>query len=520
MSGPLGGTRLSRPLHYLGLSIAVPRARQVCPLSVRMEVPDQTIFTLNRFVMDIPKPNPEECSAYHETLKAWCHTQALAAAGLEGSEPGIIGNEPQVQKIPSVQLHEGGTHPKHSFVSTRIGIIGAGLMGTSIAAWHLKKGCRVVITDSSTSALQSVSDRLIDELREHGSTDLSKIDTMLANVRISGQLDDLADCDCILESIVEDIPAKRQLFSSLDQCVRPEAIILSNTSTIPIGKLAKGLRYPERVCGLHFLHPVRCRDLVEVIPHPATERAVTGRVVKHAVGIGKLPVLVKDMPGFVVNRLLFPYLSEALELMAEGISPEIIDRAAAEVGFDLGPVSIMDEVGLDTTWAAGRILWDAFPKRITPSPILVTMLKHKRLGRKTGRGFFDYSQPPTQGGVRPLDPETSQLIASWIGSAPASEGRSIPMRLVLAMAFEAALILSDGAADDPRAIDACAVFGLGFPRSLGGPLFWIRSVGFSTLREIIESYCRPALAGEILKAIEDVAKRGLDHSPVVERGSA
>ena len=516
MNSTFGGTRLSRPLHYLGLSIPIPRLRQACPLSVRMEVPDQTFFSLNRFVMDIPKPNPEKCFAYHETLKAWCRAQALAAAALEGSEPGIIGNELQVQKTPSVQFHEGGTHFNDVLLFPRIGIIGAGLMGTSIAAWHLKKGCRVVITDSSTSALHSVSDRLIDELREHGSTDLSKIDAMLANVRISGQLDDLVDCDCILESIVEDIPAKRQLFSNLEHYVRPEAIILSNTSTIPIGRLASGLKYPGRICGLHFLHPVRCRDLVEVIPHPATERDVIGRVVKHAIGIGKLPVLVKDMPGFVVNRLLFPYLSEALELMAEGISPEIIDRAAAEVGFDLGPVSIMDEIGLDTTWAAGRILWDAFPKRVTPSPILVTMLKHKRLGRKAGRGFFNYSQPLTARGGRPLDPETCKLIASWIGSAPASEGRSIPMRLVLAMAFEAALILSDGAADDPRTIDACAVFGLGFPRSLGGPLFWIRSVGLSTLREIIESYCRPALAGEILKAIEDVAKRGLGHSPVLE----
>jgi 3-hydroxyacyl-CoA dehydrogenase len=466
--------------------------------------------------MDFPKPNPEKCFAYHEGLKAWCRTQAFALAGLECSEPDISGNASPVQKSSCVLLHEGGTHPNKSFEFPRIGIIGAGLMGASIAAWHLKEGCRIVITDSSMSALESLTDRLIDELREYGSTDLGKIDAILANMRITGQFDDLADCDCILESIVEDVAAKRQLFSSLEQYVRPEVIILSNTSTIPIGKLAKGLRYPERVCGLHFLHPVRCRDLVEVIPHSATDRAVIGRVVKHAAGIGKLPVLVKDTPGFVVNRLLFPYLNEALELMAEGISPEIIDRAAAEVGFDLGPVSIMDEIGLDTTWSAGRILWEAFPKRITPSPILVTMLKHKRLGRKTGRGFFDYSQPPTRGGVRPLDPETSKLIASWIGSPPASEGHSIPMRLVLAMALEAVLILSDGAADDPRTIDACAVFGLGFPRSLGGPLFWIQSVGFSTLRRLIDGYCRPALATEIFKAIENVAKRDLDHSLVLD----
>lgn len=459
--------------------------------------------------MDIPAPNSEECSAYHANLVAWCRAQALAAAGLGRSETAFSGDEHEVQKSQDAQPSERHTGLDAGSPFRRIGIIGAGLMGTSIAAWHLQKGCQVVITDSSPSALQSVESRLTRELREYGSSDLSKIAAMVANVQISGQLDDLADCDCILESIVEDVTVKRQLFFNLESRIGPETIILSNTSTIPIGRLANGLASAGRVCGLHFLHPVRCRDLVEVIPHATTDPPVISQVVKHALGIGKLPVLVKDLPGFVVNRLLFPYLSEALQLMAEGISPEIIDQAAEEVGFELGPVSIMDEIGLDTTWAAGRILWEAFPKRIAPSPILVTMLKHKRLGRKVGRGFFDYSRPSTPSNARSLDPETARLIASWMGDASPAESPSIAMRLVLAMALEAALILSDGAADDPRIIDACAVFGLGFPRSLGGPFFWTHFVGFSALREMVGSAFPQNRTPEILKSFERVAELGL-----------
>ncbi|MGQ9563056.1 MAG: 3-hydroxyacyl-CoA dehydrogenase family protein [Thermogutta sp.] len=456
--------------------------------------------------MNIPKPTPDDCLAYHAALRAWCQAQALAIAECRGPQRGNSEIESQSQQAQPERADGDRGGLTNSWPFHSIGIIGAGLMGVNIAAWHLQKGCHVAITDSSVSALETVIERLASELQLYTSIDLGTIDAILARLRISQRVGELADCDSILESIVEDARTKQKLFSNLENYVSPETILLSNTSTIPIGTLANGLRYPERVCGLHFLHPVRCRDLVEVIPHSTTARTTTSRVVAHALAIGKLPVLVRDTPGFVVNRLLFPYLNEALQLIAEGVSPEIIDSAAEAIGFAMGPVCVMDEIGLDTTWAAGRSLWEAFPKRISPSPILVTMLKHRRLGRKVGQGFFDYSLPPTPGSGRPLAPDTSRLLASWIANPPSLDSAIVAIRLVLTMVFEAALILTEQTADDPRTIDACAVFGLGFPPSLGGPLFWVQSVGLSAFQGMIENVCPSVPTTEIFKAIEEVVK--------------
>lgn len=453
--------------------------------------------------MDIPKPNAEDCLAYCEKLAAWCRAKALdmvrnSSLGADSKEIPVHAGagEPLLQLSPP-----NGLSPFR-----RIGIVGAGLMGSSIAAWHLAKGCQVVITDKSPAALETVRQRVADELTRSGAVDKATCETRLADLQISDRLDDLATCDCVIESIVEDANAKTQLFRQLESQLGPETPILSNTSTIPIGKLASELKHSERVCGLHFLHPVRLRDLVEVIPHSATHGGISKRVVKHALAVGKIPVITADVPGFVVNRLLFPYLNEGLQLIAEGFLPNEVDQAAAEIGFLIGPIRIMDEIGLDTTWAAGRVLWEAFPERISPSPILVTMLKHNRLGRKNNRGFFDYSSFSASEVEPSLDPETHKLIAPWMARPPLPQKLPVGMRLVLAMAFEAALILADNVADDPRVVDACSVLGLGFPRPLGGPCFWMQSVGFSQLKEIVEFTCPSAIAPRVLKVLEEVLR--------------
>lgn len=454
--------------------------------------------------MDIPRPEETACLSYHEELRAWCKAQAslIALSGRPSSVAGGQGHDSI--DSPSAETQGLAAPPVRFSPFRRIGIIGAGLMGTTIAAWHLQQGCEVTITDNSPSALRTAHSRVADELRSLGTDRIGDIDLQLSNVQVSERLEELAACDCVLESIAEDVNAKQQLFAALEEELPVQTTLLSNTSTIPIGKLVQGLRHPGRVCGLHFLHPVRSRELVEIIPHSATDESVITRVAQHALAIGKLPVVVGDAPGFVVNRLLFPYLNEALQLICEGISPKIIDRAAEEIGFAMGPVRIMDEIGLDTTWAAGRVLWEAFPERITPSPILVTMLKHKRLGRKSGRGFFDYSVSAATQSLPALDSETERLITPWMAQPPVTQSLSIPLRLVLAMALEAALILMEGIADDPRIIDACAVFGLGFPPSLGGPLFWMQAVGFSKLKSVLEARSFPAMTSQILSAVEKV----------------
>ncbi len=454
--------------------------------------------------MDIPKPSAEDCLTYHEELVTWCRAQALGVARNWGLGP----DDQQVSGQLAAAEPHSQVRPSDVFSPfRRVGIIGAGLMGASIAAWHLAKGCQVVITDNSQAAIQTVRERITDELKRLAADGKATSEARLEDLQISDRLGDLARCDCVIESIIEDANAKTQLFKQLEEQLGAETPILSNTSTIPIVRLASGLQHSGRVCGLHFLHPVRSRELVEIIPHAATHSAITSRVVEHALAIGKLPVITADTPGFVVNRLLFPYLNEGLQLITEGIVPDVVDRAAVEMGFLMGPIRIMDEIGLDTTWAAGRVLWEAFPERITPSPILVSMLKHKRLGRKNNRGFFDYSVCSPSEVNLALDAETQRLVTPWMASPPLPQKFPVGVRLALAMAFEAVLILADNVADDPRIVDACAVLGLGFPLSLGGPWFWLKSLGFSQVKDIVEAACPPRMVTQLLKALERVTQK-------------
>lgn len=454
--------------------------------------------------MDIPKPNKEECLTYHEELVTWCRATALGM--VRHSALGAVGLE-TARQVVAVESHRQVFPSDALLPFRRVGIIGAGLMGASIAAWHLAKGCQVVITDNSQASLQTVRERVTDELKRLAADGKTTCEARFEDFQISDCLGDLARCDCVIESIIEDANAKTQLFRQLEEQLGAETPILSNTSTIPIVRLASGLQHSGRVCGLHFLHPVRSRELVEVIPHAATHSAITGRVVEHALAIGKLPVIAGDTPGFVVNRLLFPYLNEGLQLITEGILPDVVDRAAVEMGFLMGPIRIMDEIGLDTTWSAGRVLWEAFPERITPSPILVSMLKHKRMGRKNNRGFFDYSVCSPSEVELAMDAETQRLITPWMASPPLPQKLPVGIRLALSMAFEAALILADNVADDPRIVDACAVLGLGFPQSLGGPWFWLTSLGFSQVKGIVKATCPPTIARKVLKALERVAQK-------------
>ena len=198
---------------------------------------------------------------------------------------------------------------------------------------------------------------------------------------------------------METLPAKLQLYAQLQRHLGPQTILASNTSTIPLQRLGRGLADASRFCGLHFCHPVQQRPLVEIVCGPQTSDATIAAAVAHARRIDRMPMVVQDGPGFVVNRLLFPYLNEALELLREGVPAESIERAAAEFGMTIGPLRLMDEIGLDTTLQAAWVLGAAFPERVVSSPLLVSLVKAGRLGQKTGAGFFSY-RGPTGGSPR------------------------------------------------------------------------------------------------------------------------
>jgi 3-hydroxyacyl-CoA dehydrogenase len=356
-----------------------------------------------------------------------------------------------------------------------VGIIGAGIMGTAIAAAHVQYRLPVVIHDIDSASLDRAATRIAAELHRINAHFLPESHRRL--VHSTAALAEAARCDLVVEAIAETLPAKLELYSRLQQHLGEQTIVASNTSTIPLERLAHGIADAARFCGLHFCHPVEQRPLVEIVRGRRTSDATIGAAVAHTRRIDRMPMVVEDGPGFVVNRLLFPYLGEALALLREGVPAEAIERAAAEFGMTIGPLRLMDEIGLDTTLQAAWVLAAAFPERIVSSPLLVSLIKAGRLGQKTGSGFFSYRQQADGSMSVAVDETVAQRLAPWIEACPQPASEAIAHRLVLPMLLEATRILDEGKVADVRDIDLAVLFGLGFPAAKGGLLWWADDLG-------------------------------------------
>ncbi|AWR87665.1 3-hydroxybutyryl-CoA dehydrogenase [Meiothermus taiwanensis] len=280
----------------------------------------------------------------------------------------------------------------------KIGVVGAGQMGAGIAQVAAQAGYQVVLRDLEQTFLErglgSIR-RSIGKLLEKGKLDQQAHDGALARITTTTQLSDLADCDLVIEAIVEHEPAKLELFRELDALVQPAAILASNTSSIPITRLASATRRPERFIGMHFMNPVPLMELVEVIRGYLTDEATTQTVLQVARRMGKTPVEVNDYPGFVSNRILLPMLNEAIQCVMEGVAtPEAIDQVM-KLGMNhpMGPLTLADFIGLDTCLSIMEVLHRGLgDDKYRPSPLLRKMVQAGLLGRKSGRGFYRYDE--------------------------------------------------------------------------------------------------------------------------------
>lgn len=280
----------------------------------------------------------------------------------------------------------------------KIGVIGAGQMGAGIAQVAAQAGYDVVLRDLEAAFLErglNTIRRSLGKLLEKGKLDQSAHDAALGRLTTTVHLADLNDCDLIVEAIVEDEPTKLGLFRELDQIARPGAILASNTSSIPITRLASATRRPERFIGMHFMNPVPLMELVEVIRGHLTDDATTQAVLEAARRMGKTPVEVNDYPGFVSNRILLPMLNEAVQCVMEGVAtPEAIDQVM-KLGMNhpMGPLTLADFIGLDTCLSIMEVLHRGLgDDKYRPSPLLRKMVQAGLLGRKSGRGFYRYDE--------------------------------------------------------------------------------------------------------------------------------
>jgi len=281
----------------------------------------------------------------------------------------------------------------------KVGVVGCGLMGSGIAQVSAQAGfqteVREVSADLVEKGLKGIEKNLARLVEKGALTEAAKSE-IRGRLKGTTSLDDLKDCDVIVEAIIEQLPAKRELFSALDAICGPHTIFASNTSSLTITEIAAATKRPQRFVGLHFFNPVPVMKLVEVVRTIATDPGVYEEMVGFGAKLGKTPVRAQDSGGFIVNRLLVPYLLDAIRALEEGVGSvvDIDNSMKLGCGYPMGPFTLLDFVGLDTTYYICQIMFDEFKeKRFAAPPLLKRMVLAGWHGKKSGRGFYDYSDP-------------------------------------------------------------------------------------------------------------------------------
>ena len=359
----------------------------------------------------------------------------------------------------------------------RVGILGGGLMGGGIASvTAINAGLPVRIKDISLEgvnhALKTSWELLSKKVKRRQLTPAQRQQQM---ARITGGIDyqGFSQRDVVIEAVFEDLALKQQMVSEVEAHCQPHTLFASNTSSLPIEAIAAGAQRPENVIGLHYFSPVEKMPLVEVIPHLNTSTATLVTIVALARSQGKTPIVVADKPGFYVNRILTPYINEAMRCLLEGEPIDHIDRALVKFGFPVGPIQLLDEVGIDVGSKISPILYQAYGERFAAPAAFDAVLKDGRKGRKNSKGFYRYDQPRWQR----KKPDASLYTLLKVSPQARQSEAQIAERCVMMMLNEAARCLDEQVVRCARDGDIGAVFGIGFPPFLGGPFHYMDKLG-------------------------------------------
>jgi 3-hydroxyacyl-CoA dehydrogenase/enoyl-CoA hydratase/3-hydroxybutyryl-CoA epimerase/3-hydroxyacyl-CoA dehydrogenase/enoyl-CoA hydratase/3-hydroxybutyryl-CoA epimerase/enoyl-CoA isomerase len=363
----------------------------------------------------------------------------------------------------------------------RLGVLGSGQMGGAIAAASAFAAIPAVLVDVDHSRVESGilrARRAIATLLKSTRKDPGELDPIVNRIETATTPNAFAHCDLVVEAVPEDTAIKAAAFRSLAGILGDSAILASNTSTIPISQLALAAPAPRRFAGLHFFHPVERMELIEVIRGQETDDTTIASLVALARRLGKIPIVVRDGPGFLVSRLLAFYLREAIRLFEEGASLDSIDEAAERFGMPMGPMALIDLIGVDTVGAILSVMATGFPGRMSESALLADLSASGRLGQKAGAGLRSYGEQ-RQAGLP--DPVWDSIAARHCRGSRQPSSSEIVDRLFLSMLQEAARVLDDGLVRQPGDVDLGMILGLGFPAFRGGLLRWTDHEGLASI---------------------------------------
>ena len=366
-------------------------------------------------------------------------------------------------------------------------VLGAGVMGGGIAQLFADKGIPTRMKDLNNKALAlgvhsaaKIFKKGVQKRKLNQRQFLQKLNLIAPVIDYSG----FHTADVVVEAIIENMDIKKKTFSELESHVRPDCVLASNTSSLSITQMQSGLSHPERFVGMHFFNPVHKMPLVEVIRGEKTSDDSVAAIFQFCKKLGKTPIVVKDAPGFLVNRLLAPYLNEAVYLVSEGVPIPEVDRVLLEFGMPMGPMELIDEVGIDVGEKVSHILHDAFGERFAPSPLNSKVAAAGRLGKKTGKGLYNYEGPKLE---KTFDPGIYPII----GVTP-SKGKiadeEILERCILPMIHEATRCLEEGIVHSASDVDLGMIMGTGFPPFRGGLLRYADSLGVKSIVDRLRKY--------------------------------
>ncbi len=372
-------------------------------------------------------------------------------------------------------------------------VLGAGIMGGGVAYQSASRGTPILMKDINEGALQlglNEASKLFNKQLERGKIDGRKLATSLARIRPTLSYGDFGNVDLVVEAVVENPKIKQSVLAEVESHLQDGAILTSNTSTISITELAKALKKPENFCGMHFFNPVHQMPLVEVIRGEKSSEAAIGRTVAYAKAMGKTPIVVNDCPGFLVNRILFPYFAGFTGLLRDGADYRQVDKVMERFGWPMGPAFLLDVVGIDTAQHAGAVMADGFPDRMRNEgeTVIERLYKEQRLGQKNGKGFYRY-EPDRKGKPKKLvDEELPALLEGVVGPAREFSDEEIIARMMIPLCIESVRCLEDGIVETPAEVDMGLVYGIGLPPFRGGALFYIDQMGLQAFCDLADQH--------------------------------
>ena len=467
------------------------------------------------------KLNPIEATMVFETAKAFVGAQAgpnypAPIAAIEAMQKGATKSRDEALPIEAAAFAKvAKTQAAHSLVSIFLAdqyvkkvskklskaagkvettaVLGAGIMGGGVAYQSASKKIPIYMKDINPKAIElglGEAGKLLEKQVSRKKMTPAQMAESLARIRPTLSYGDFGHVDLVVEAVVENEKVKKTVLAEVEAACKEGTIITSNTSTISISRLAEGLKHPENFCGMHFFNPVHRMPLVEVIRGNKSSEKAIASTVAYASAMGKTAIVVNDCPGFLVNRVLFPYLAGFIKLVADGVDFQRIDKVMEKFGWPMGPAYLLDVVGIDTAHHADTVMAEGFPDRMRHEgkTAITAMYEAKRFGQKNGKGFYRYTPDKKGPPKKEADPGVAELLKPVQQKSVTVTDQEIIDRMMLPMIIECSRCLEDKIVSTPIEVDLGLIYGLGFPPFRGGALRYADSVGLKPMCQTAEKY--------------------------------